>query len=44
METIRENVDAVDLQIPEGLLEEIETLLAPVKNKMWFEGKAENDL
>jgi L-galactose dehydrogenase len=44
METIRENIAAVDLQIPEGLLGEIETLLAPVKNKMWFEGKAENDL
>lgn len=44
LKTIQENVAAVDFQIPQGLLEEIETLLAPVKNKMWFEGKAENDL
>ncbi|WP_075351974.1 aldo/keto reductase [Algoriphagus marinus] len=44
LKTIQENVAAVDFQIPQGLLEEIETLLAPVKNKMWFEGKAENNL
>jgi len=44
METIRENVVAVDFQIPQGLLEEIEILLAPVKNKMWFEGKTENNI
>lgn len=44
LKTIQENVSAVDFQIPQGLLEEIETLLAPVKNKMWFEGKAENNL
>lgn len=44
LETIKENIKSVDFEIPEGLLEEIETLLAPVKNKMWFEGKEENNL
>lgn len=44
LQAIKENVCAVDFQTPEELLEEIETLLAPVKNKMWFEGKAENNL
>jgi L-galactose dehydrogenase len=44
LKTIQENVDAVDFQIPEGLLEEIESLVTPVKNKMWFEGKSENNL
>lgn len=44
LETIKENVQAVDFQIPEGLLEEIEELVEPVKNKMWFEGNPENNL
>lgn len=44
METIKQNVAAVDFEIPEGLLEEIEELVAPVKNKMWFEGNPDNDL
>lgn len=43
-EIIKQNVKAVDFKIPEGLLEKIEDLLAPVKNKMWFEGKPENNL
>jgi L-galactose dehydrogenase len=42
--TIQQNIEAVNFEIPEGLLEEIEELLEPVKNQMWFEGKAENDL
>lgn len=43
-EIIKQNVKAVDFKIPENLLGEIEELLAPVKNKMWFEGKPENNL
>lgn len=43
-EIIEQNVKAVDFEIPESLLKEITTLLVPVKNKMWFEGKPENNL
>lgn len=41
---IQQNVAAVDFNIPSQLLEEITQLLAPVKNKMWFEGNPENNL
>ncbi|MBN3520088.1 aldo/keto reductase [Algoriphagus lutimaris] len=41
---IQQNVAAVDFKIPSQLLEEITQLLAPVKNKMWFEGNPENNL
>ncbi len=44
LDLIKQNVKAVDFEIPSELLEEITTLLAPVKNKMWFEGKPENNL
>jgi L-galactose dehydrogenase len=41
---VKQNVAAVDSQIPTELLEKIENLLAPVKNRMWFEGKEENNI
>lgn len=44
LEIIQQNVKAVDFKIPGPLLEEITSLLAPVKNKMWFEGNPENNL
>jgi len=44
LEIIKQNVEAVDFKIPAPLLEQISSLLAPVKNKMWFEGKPENNL
>ncbi|MEN2281621.1 aldo/keto reductase [Algoriphagus sp. SE2] len=43
-EIIKQNVKAVDFEIPASLLQGITSLLAPVKNKMWFEGKPENNL
>lgn len=44
MDHITQNLRAVDLQIPDGLLQEIEQLIAPVKNNMWYEGKPENNI
>lgn len=44
MKTIRENVSAVDFIIPDGLLFELEQVIAPVKNRMWFEGRPENNI
>lgn len=44
VETVEANVAAVDLNIPPDLLNEIETLVAPVKNLMWFEGRPENNI
>lgn len=44
LEVVQQNVSAVDFQIPQELLEKIETLLAPVKNRMWFEGRPENKI
>jgi L-galactose dehydrogenase len=42
--TIKQNMSVLDFQIPEGLLEQIEIIVAPVKNQMWFEGREENNL
>jgi L-galactose dehydrogenase len=44
MRSIERNVRVLDFKMPEGILEEIEKLVAPVKNMMWFEGKPENDI
>ncbi|MDA0315786.1 MAG: aldo/keto reductase [Bacteroidetes bacterium] len=44
LEIVKQNVAALDFIIPEELMEKIELLLAPVKNRMWFEGKEENNL
>lgn len=44
LDVVKQNVAALDFEIPSELLEKIETLLAPVKNRMWFEGKAENNI
>lgn len=44
MKTIQENVAAVDFLIPEGLLLELDEIIAPVKNQMWFEGRPENNI
>ena len=42
--TVKQNISVLDFKIPAGLLEEIEILVAPVKNQMWFEGREENNL
>ena len=41
---VEQNLRALELQIPDELLQRIETLVAPVKNQMWFEGKPENNI
>ncbi|GAB3318703.1 aldo/keto reductase [Larkinella ripae] len=41
---LEQNVRALDIQLPDELLQRIETLVAPVKNHLWFEGKPENNL
>jgi L-galactose dehydrogenase len=41
---VKQNLRALDLRIPEGLLAEINKLVAPVKNRMWYEGKPENNI
>ncbi|GAA0878200.1 aldo/keto reductase [Algoriphagus jejuensis] len=41
---VQQNVAAVDFEIPAELLAKIESLVAPVKNQMWFEGKEENNI
>jgi L-galactose dehydrogenase len=43
-EHVKQNLKALDLRIPEGLLAEINKLVAPVKNRMWYEGKPENNI
>ncbi len=42
--TVKQNISVLDFKIPAGLLEEIETIVAPNKNQMWFEGREENNL
>ncbi len=39
-----QNVKTLDFVIDPELMAKIEELVAPVKNKMWFEGKTENNL
>ena len=42
--TVKQNVSVLDFSIPDGLLNEIERIVAPVKNNMWFEGMPENNI
>lgn len=44
VKTVEKNIKAVDLVIPAELLAEIEELVAPVKNLMWFEGNPANNI
>jgi L-galactose dehydrogenase len=41
---VESNLKALTFAIPEGLLQAIKTLVAPVKNLMWFEGLPENNI
>lgn len=41
---VAQNLDVLNFGIPEGLLDEIHALVAPVKNQMWYEGKPENNI
>ena len=41
---VESNIKVLDFKNDPGLLAKIEELVAPVKNKMWFEGRPENDL
>ncbi|MHC4666344.1 MAG: aldo/keto reductase [Planctomycetota bacterium] len=41
---VEQNIKVLDLKNDPELLAKIEKLVAPVKNKMWFEGKPENNL
>ena len=44
LDVVKQNVAAVDFEIPSELLQQIESIVAPVKNRMWFEGKEENNI
>lgn len=44
VEVVKQNLSITTFEIPTSLLEEIHTLVAPVKNRMWFEGKEENNI
>jgi L-galactose dehydrogenase len=39
---VEQNLRAMELEIPPGLLDKIQTLIAPVKNKVWATGRPEN--
>ncbi|MEY2834921.1 MAG: hypothetical protein RLZZ557_583 [Bacteroidota bacterium] len=42
--SVLRNVQAIETAIPQELLDEIATIVAPVKNSMWFEGMPENNI
>ncbi len=44
VKTVSSNIKATDLEIPAALLHEIEKLVAPVKNLMWYEGNPANNI
>lgn len=41
---VKKNIGVLEFSIPEGLLAEINRIVAPVKNNMWFEGMPENNI
>jgi L-galactose dehydrogenase len=41
---VEKNIKALELDVPAGLLEEIAAQVAPIKNRMWFEGRPENNI
>ena len=41
---VKKNIGVLEFLIPEGLLAEIDQIVAPVKNTMWFEGMPENNI
>jgi L-galactose dehydrogenase len=41
---VEQNVKVLDFKSDPELLAKIEELVAPVKNKMWFEGRPENKM
>jgi L-galactose dehydrogenase len=41
---VKKNAGVVEFSIPEGLLAEIDQIVTPVKNTMWFEGMPENNI
>jgi L-galactose dehydrogenase len=43
-EIVSQNLKAVEFNIPDGLLDELQVVIQPVKNKMWYEGMPENNL
>jgi L-galactose dehydrogenase len=42
--TVLKNVKSLELTVPAGLMEEIAAQVEPVKNRMWFEGRPENNI
>lgn len=44
LKNVEQNVRVLDFKIPDGLLERIEVMIKPVKNRMWFEGNPENNI
>ncbi len=41
---VQTNLDSLDFEIPDGLLDKIAEIAAPVKNMMWYEGRPENNI
>ncbi len=41
---VERNVKALDFKIPDGLLDKVMAVCKPVSNRMWFEGKPENNI
>lgn len=41
---VKQNLQALDIRIPDELLTAIHTLVTPVKNQMWYEGQPENNI
>jgi L-galactose dehydrogenase len=41
---IERNIKVLDFKIPDGLLEKVMEICNPVKNRMWFEGRPENNI
>jgi L-galactose dehydrogenase len=44
MKNVERNIRVLDFKIPDGLLERLEEMVKPVKNRMWFEGNPENNI
>lgn len=41
---VEENLKAIDFEIPKDLFGKLSKIVKPIKNRMWFEGRPENNL
>jgi L-galactose dehydrogenase len=44
IDEVERNMRALDQELPAELMERVAEVAAPIKNRMWFEGRPENNI